>query len=136
VAKFFFDTDILISMFDRSDPQKQGKAHALVKNCLKNGCGVISTQVLQEFAAVALSKLRHSCEVVLRELAILQSQEVVQLTPELIRSAVELFQDVQLPFWDAAIVAAAKHARCEVLYSENFPAGAVYGNVRVENPLL
>ncbi len=135
MAKFFFDTDILISMFDLRDPRKQGKALAKVRFCIENGNGVVSTQVLQEFAGFALTRLRQSRETVLRELTIFQSLEVVPLTLDLIRTGVELSRDRQLPFWHATIFAAAKQADCEVLYSEGLPGGTSYGKVRVENPL-
>jgi predicted nucleic acid-binding protein len=136
VAKFFFDTNLFVYMFDRREGEKQAKAHAKLRSCVQNGSGVISTQVLQEFASVALVKLRHPAEVVLEELKIFESFEVVQLTPELIRRGVELFDKMQLHFWDATILAAAEHAGCEVLYSEDFQAGESYGSVRAENPLL
>jgi predicted nucleic acid-binding protein len=136
VAKFFFDTNILVYMFDRRDADKQAKARAKVRSCVADGSGAISTQVLQEFAGVALMKLKHPAEVALREMAILGSLQIVQLTPEMIRSGVELFRDRQLHFWDATILAAAEHAGCEILYSEDFQHGQTYGSVRTENPLL
>ena len=136
MAKYFFDTNLFVYMFDRRDGEKQAKAHAKVRSCIQNGNGVISTQVLQEYASVALVKLQHPAVAVLRELKIFESFEIVQLTPELIRGGVELFGEKQLHFWDATILAAAEHAGCEVLYSEDFQAGTAYGNVRAENPLL
>jgi predicted nucleic acid-binding protein len=123
-------------MFDRREVDKQAKAHALVRSCVQDGNGVISTQVLQEFASVALVKLRHPVEVVLEEMEILESFEIVQLTPELIRRGITHYREKQLHFWDATILAAAESAGCDVLYSEDFSAGTVFGKLRVENPLL
>jgi predicted nucleic acid-binding protein len=136
VAKIFLDTNLLVYMFDRRDGDKQAKARAKVQSCLLNGNGVISTQVLQEYASVALVKFQHPAEAVLGEMKIFDSFETVQLTPELIRSGVRLSDEKQLHFWDATILAAAEYAGCDVLYSEDFQAGATYGNLRVENPLL
>lgn len=134
--KIFLDTNILVYTVDRSGPMKYARARAALESFKRDSLGVISTQVLQEFAAVALSKLSQSEEVVIQELMLFENFEVVPSTPSLIRRGVELRKKHQLHFWDATILAAAEHAGCEVLYSEDFQAGTTYGNVRVENPLL
>jgi predicted nucleic acid-binding protein len=97
--------------------------------------GVISTQVLQEFASVTLYKLGLAAEVVLGRLSRFESLEIVQLTPALIRRAVELHVQYQLNYWDAAIVAAAEAARCRQLWSENFSGQSRFGTLVVQNPL-
>ena len=66
----------------------------------------------------------------------MENFEVVLTTPALIRRGVELRRRFQLHFWDATILAAAEHAGCEILYSEDFQHGQMYGAVRAENPLL
>ncbi len=136
MAKIFLDTNILVYVYDLRDPQKQAKAHELVRSIIHHRAGVISTQVLQEFASVALTKLRHSVEAVIHELIILESLEVVQVTPQLIRQGVELIERYKLHFWDAILIAAAEEAQCEQIYSEDFPAGTVYDKVCVVNPLV
>lgn len=136
MAKFFLDTNILVYVYDLRDPQKQVKAHELVRSIIHRRTGVISTQILQEFASVALTKLRHSAETLIHELILLESLEVVQVTPNLIRRGVELIERYKLHFWDAAILAAAEEAHCDQLYSEDFQDGTVYNTVRVVNPLV
>jgi predicted nucleic acid-binding protein len=91
---------------------------------------------LQEFASVALTKLHHTAETVIRELIILESLEVVQVTPKLVRQGVEILKQYKIHFWDAILLAAAEEAQCDQLYSEDFPNGAVYNKVRVVNPLV
>ena len=103
---------------------------------IRDGSGVISTQVLQEFASVALNKLRQRVDVVLAELSVLEALEVVQITPTLIRRALLEFHGLhRINYWDALIVAAAEAARCTRLWSEDFAPGSIYGLLRVENPL-
>ena len=136
VSRIFLDTNILVYVYDLRDPQKQVKAHELVRSIIHRQTGVISTQVLQEFAAVALTKLRHSVEAVIQELILLESLEIVQVNPKLIRQGVELIERYKIHFWDAILLAAAEEARCDQLYSEDFPDGAVYDKVRVVNPLV
>jgi predicted nucleic acid-binding protein len=136
VTKIFLDTNILVCSFDKRDPQKQAKAHKLVRSIIQRRAGVISTQVLQEFACVAITKLRHPVEAVVHELFILESLEVVQATPKLIRKGLELLERYKIHFWDATLLAAAEEAGCDQLYSEDFQDGAVYNTVRVVNPLV
>jgi predicted nucleic acid-binding protein len=52
------------------------------------------------------------------------------------RSALELVVAYSLSFWDAAIVAAARSAHCDVLLTEDLSHGMSYGAVRVQNPFL
>ena len=135
MTKIFLDTNILVYSVDNRDPAKYERAIEAVEGRIRDGSGVISTQVLQEFASVALSKLHQRVEIVLAELSVLEALEVVQVTPTLIRRALELYALRQLNYWDAAILAAAEVARCTALWSEDFPVGSTYGLPRVENPL-
>ena len=59
----------------------------------------------------------------------------VEITPALIRRALELQFRYQIDYWDAGILAAAEHARCRVLWSEDLNPGQLYATVHVENPL-
>lgn len=96
---------------------------------------MISTQALQEFASVALNKLRQRVDVIIAELSVLESMEVVQITPPLIRRALEYHTLHQINYWDALILAGAEVARCTRLWSEDFAPDTNYGLLRVENPL-
>jgi len=91
---------------------------------------------MQEYAVVAGGKLRQDSDTIRRQLLLLESLEVVQMTPALIRRALELQFRYQLGYWDAGILAAAEHARCHLLWSEDPNPGQLYATVRVENPFL
>jgi len=136
VKKAFLDTNLIVYANDDRDPAKKNIAIDQIKQAIGSGWGVISTQVLAEYAAVAIGKLRQPAEFVLRQLLLLEKLEVVQVTPALIRRAVELQRLYQIHFWDAGILAAAELANCSVLLSENFAAGQLYGTVRIENPFV
>jgi len=56
------------------------------------------------------------------------------LTPDLIRAAIDLQRRFQLSYWDAAILAAAKHLGCHTVSSEDLNDGQDYDGVRVVNP--
>ncbi len=134
MKKVFLDTNVLIYANDRRDPAKQARAVEVVTDCMQQGTGVVSTQVLQEYAVAAVEKLGQDLEVVLRQLALLESLEVVQITPGLVRRALEIQARYQISHWDAAIIAAAEHAKCSVILSEDLTAGQLYSTVRAENP--
>jgi predicted nucleic acid-binding protein len=136
VTKVFLDTNILVYAVDGSDAVKQERAIKALQVCIDDGSGVISTQVLQEFAAVALGKLHQEVEVILAELSVLGSMQIVQVTPALIRRALELHALHRIHYWDATILAAAEAARCTRLWSEDFAPGSILGLIHIENPLL
>jgi predicted nucleic acid-binding protein len=135
MSKIFIDTNILIYTLDKRDPEKNYRAREAFNYCMEEGVGVISTQVLHEYASTALTKFHQSHGNVVLELMSLERYEIVISTPKIIRHGVELAERYKINFWDAAILAAAEAARCDQLYSEDFPPGAVYGPLRVVNPL-
>jgi predicted nucleic acid-binding protein len=134
MARNFIDTNILVYANDSRDPGKQQQAIALIANAMRDGNGVISTQVLQEYANVAVSKLGQRQDVVLRQLRLLERLHVVQLTPELIRRAVELRGLYGISFWDASIVAAAEADRCDTILSEDLNTGQFCAGIVAVNP--
>ena len=104
MTRIFLDTNILVYAVDKRDPAKYERAIVAVEKQIGDGSGVISTQVLQEFASVALGKLHQRVDVVMAELLAIESLEVVQLTPALIRRGLEFHSLHQMnfgtpPFW-------------------------------------
>jgi len=134
VNKVFLDTNVIVYANDARDARKQAVAIDWVTRAIRDRIGVISTQVLQEYAVVAATKLGQAPDVVSRQLLLLESLEVIQITPALIRRSLELQFRYQIDFWDASILAAAEHANCAVLLSEDLNPGQLYANVKVQNP--
>ena len=89
MKKYFIDTNIIVYANDSRDLKKQAKALEIIAKYMKSGTGVISTQVLQEYACVALNKLQQRQDVVLRQLMLLEGFEVIAQSPRLIRKSVE-----------------------------------------------
>jgi len=54
--KFFIDTNIFVYSFDNANPVKKEKAQYIIQRAVEINQGFISTQVIQEFANVALRK--------------------------------------------------------------------------------
>jgi predicted nucleic acid-binding protein len=134
VIKVFVDSNVIVYANDPRDQLKQAVAIECVRRTIRDGSGAISTQVLMEYAAVAVSKLRHDLATVLRQLQLLESLEVVVMTPPLVRLALEIQARYRIGFWDASIIGAASSAGCSLLLSEDLNAGQIYAGVRVENP--
>jgi len=132
----FLDTNIIIYAFDNSNQGKQSTARNLVADLMTSGNGIISTQVLQEFYVVATQKMNIIPEMARSVLDSLMALEVIVITPELIKSAVDDQLRWQLSFWDALILSAAAHAGCYTLYSEDLSHDHMYGKVKVINPLM
>lgn len=132
MAKSFLDTNILLYLLS-SDLTKADAAEAL----LSRG-GVISVQVLNEFASVASRKLgmrygeiREVLQTV-RELCVTEP-----LTPQTHDLALQVAERYGFSVYDALIVAAAMLAECAVLYSEDLQDGQnIDGRLVVRNPFV
>ncbi len=135
MKKVFLDTNIIVYANDPRDAKKRSRAIECITRVMDDGAGVVSTQVLQEYAAIAHAKLHQDQDLILAQLLLLESLEVVLIRPAIIRRALELQWRYRIDYWDASILAAAEHARCTVLLSEDLNPGRLYANVRVENPL-
>jgi predicted nucleic acid-binding protein len=136
LAKVFLDTNVIIYANDARDSVKQQRSIDLVTTSIREATGVVSTQVLQEYAVVASTKLAQDEDAILRQLHTLESMEVVLVNPPLIRRALEMSRRYRISYWDACILAAAEHSRCSVVLSEDLNSGQLYATTRVENPFL
>jgi len=126
----FFDTNILLYLFS-NDVAKADRAEKL----LATG-GVISVQVLNEFASVALRK-----QVMPRVELLSVSQDlrrlckVMPLTVVTHERGLALLQRYDFSLYDAMIVASALEAGCKTLWSEDFQDGLKVEKVlKIRNP--
>jgi len=133
-ARSFFDTNVLVYTDDRTAPAKQKRALELLAEHRRDGSGVLSLQVLQEYFVAATRKLGVDAAVARRKVELLSELDVA--TPDLgdILAAIDLHRLHGLSFWDALILRAAGQAGCAVLYSEDFQHGRTLEGVRVVNP--
>lgn len=134
----FFDTNVLIYLYDTDSPQKQDKARVLLEEHGGSGNAFLSTQVLQEFYVNVSRKFasRLSHEETLEATKSLSRLPLVQVDVSLILGAVSLGKQLQVNFWDALIIQAALRARCRLLLTEDLQHGRVIGDLRIENPFL
>ncbi len=134
MRRYFIDSNILIYANDRNAGEKQAVAIEVVARCMKAGNGVISIQVLQEYANIALKKLMQDAAVVLRQLTLLDVFRIIAPSSTMVRRGVEIRSAYRISFWDACIVAAAEAADCDCILSEDLNTGQFYAGVKVMNP--
>jgi predicted nucleic acid-binding protein len=128
-ARCFFDSNILLYLIEKDDTRT-----AIAKKLVDAG-GIISVQVLNEFANVALKKPRMSpADIIEALLPVRDACEVVDLDLATHDRAMEILLTTNLGVYDASIVAAADLAGCEVVYSEDMNDGQRIGRVTIRNP--
>lgn len=132
----FIDTNIIVYANDKKDKGKQDKAIKLITGLMKSNRGTISTQVLQEYAFVAHKKLNQRHDVILRQLKLLESFEVIRQSPEMIRRALEIMYSSRISFWDSCIISNAEYGNCSLIYSEDLNTGQYYSGIKIVNPLV
>ena len=134
--KFFFDTNVLVYMFDAGAPGKQETARALFGTHAEAGDILLSTQVLQEFYVTVTRKLDQplSVDTATEVVTGLAEFPGVQIDNKLVLAAIRRSQTSQLSFWDALIVQTARDGGATTLYSEDMRNGQIMDGVKVVNP--
>lgn len=134
--KAFVDTNVLIYAYDLDAGRKHDMGAALLRDLWHRQCGVISTQVMQEFYVNITRKIPKPLARA-RARGILQNYLAwhVHLNgPQTVFLASELEERHGLGFWDAMIVAAAVHTGAERVLTEDLNHGQMIEGVRIENP--
>jgi predicted nucleic acid-binding protein len=133
-GRSFIDTNVLVYAEASDEPLKQQAALALIKRLYENNEGVLSTQILQEYCNVALKKLRLPTTHIRAQLDLYEQFEVVQVTPAIIRSGLDLQQTRSVSFFDSIVLASAHAAGCNVIWSEDMNTGEVINGMQITNP--
>ena len=126
----FFDTTTLIYAVS------EGDARTGVAERLLEAGGHIGVQVLNEFAAVARSKLKMSWEEVDETLAAIRAlcEPVAALTVETHEAALKIAARYGYHIYDSLILASALEAGCSILYSEDMQDGQRIDGLVIRNP--
>jgi predicted nucleic acid-binding protein len=131
-ADRFFDTNVLLYLLS-ADVAKADRAEAVL-----SGGGIVSVQVLNEFASVATRKLGMSVAEVRESLAVVRAVcRVVPVTEETHDRGLELVERYGLSVYDGLIAAAALLAGCTELLTEDSQTGQIFdARLTVTNPFL
>lgn len=130
----FLDSNIFVYSADAADKAKQSRAYSIIKNAVDNPSFVISSQVLNEFSNVALSKLKKSVFEVARFIRLFRRIRVVPVVPDLTLEALLIKDQYSLQFYDSLLIASAVANGCSEFWSEDLRDGVVYSGVKVINP--
>ena len=129
-ADSFFDTSILLYLLS-DDAVRADRIETLLA-----ARGVISAQVLNEFAVVALRKLKMPLNEVREILDTIRAVCAVEpITVETHDRGLAVFERYKFSFYDSILVATALISGAKTLYSEDLQHGQIIDNqLRVTNP--
>jgi predicted nucleic acid-binding protein len=136
--RVFFDTNVLVYLFDDDAPEKQALARTVLQREVEDGRAVLSTQVLQEFFVATTRKLADplSSEDGERAVRDLAELPVIQVTTRLVLDAVRRTRKTGFSFWDALIIETALAGGADRLLTEDLQHGQRIDGLLVENPFI
>jgi predicted nucleic acid-binding protein len=132
--RIFLDTNILFYAHDAADTRKRDIASTIIENTANAHRIVISTQVLQEFSNACIKKLALSEADTLLLLDEFSKLDTVQVTPALIREAVDVHFVYGYSFYDSLILSTAASADCQAVYTEDMAHGQTLLGMKLLNP--
>jgi len=129
-ADSFFDTSVLLYLLS-DDNVRADRIETLLA-----ARGVISVQVLNEFAVVALRKLKIPLNEVREILDTIRAVCAVEsITVETHDRGLAVFERYRFSLYDSILVATALISGAKILYSEDLQHGQIIDNqLRVTNP--
>lgn len=130
--KCFFDTNVLLYMLS-GDGEQADHVEAIVSRG-----GIISVQVLNEFASVASRKLGMTYPEIREYLATIRAVcDVRPVTVETHLLGLDMAERYGFSFYDSLIVSSALLSDCLTLYSEDMQHGqTVESRLVIVNPFL
>ena len=131
-AKPFFDTNVLLYLLSANNT-KANRAETIIA-----ADGVISVQVLNEFASVATRKLKMTYAEIREILQIVRAVYSVQaITIDTHDLSLAIAERFGFSLYDSLIISAALQAGCTLLYSEDMQYGqTIDGQLLITNPFL
>jgi predicted nucleic acid-binding protein len=130
----FFDTNILVYTDDSEEAIKAEKSIDLIEDAMRSNRGVLSTQILQEYFVATTRKLGLDPELAKQRVEFFSLMHTVQVTPEDIFSAINIYRLYHLSFWDALVIQAARKSNCNTILTEDLNHGQIIEGVKIINP--
>lgn len=137
----FVDTNILVYAFASTEgdsPDNVRASRSLLAFLFRRDELILSAQVLNEFANMALRKRRPplQLEQVRERVKELTTQTIVPVDVSLVQLALERVERSRINYWDALIVEAAIRSGATTLYTEDMHHGTRYGALQLVNPFV
>lgn len=131
----FFDTNVLVYAAVRQDERKSATAQELIRHALEvNHDGVISVQVVTEFANVMLNRFKMSAKAVDEWVSQFYPLLATEVTMDAVRNAMSIKEEYGIQYYDALIIATAEKLGCTEIVSEDLNDGQLYHGMAVVNP--
>jgi predicted nucleic acid-binding protein len=130
-ARAFLDTNVLIYALAQDDPRSSAAEELLSEG------GVLSVQILNEFAAVARRKMSMTWSEIAEALDAIQAlcPSPRAVTVGMHEAARRIAEKYEYSIHDSLVIAAAIEGECRVLYSEDLRNGqTIDGRVTIRNP--
>lgn len=135
-ARCFVDSNVFL--YAASNEPVDAPKRKIAQTLISSEDIGLSAQVMQEFLAVAASKsrLKISAEEIGEMTNAFLNYPIVPITSKLVLDAWEIKSHNQISYWDAAIVAAARELKSEIIFSEDLNAGQQYEGILLVNPFI
>jgi predicted nucleic acid-binding protein len=136
MAVAFVDTNILLYAAGNAASERAKSNTA--RRILRDEEVALSAQVIQEFYWVATrpNKLGLTHDEAMAFIDVWKLFPFQPITLGVVEDALFLSDQFRISYWDAAIVAAARHLNCERLYTEDLNDGQDYEGVTAVNPFV
>jgi predicted nucleic acid-binding protein len=135
--RWFFDTNILVYLFDAKTPAKQATSRSLWERACREAEPVLSTQVLQEFFATVTKKIKQGVPISEAREAILDFSRIAEVVPVTVPTIVSATQRVEVSgfsFLDSLIIESAIDCGARCLWTEDLQDGQSFGELMTVNP--
>ncbi len=130
----FLDSNLFVYYVDERDSHKSQIAAKIVEKAIDSPHYLISTQVLNEFANVALRKLLMPEDEAREYVEEFMQIKVVEQRIDWTCKALEIKKRYGLQFYDSLLIAAAEASGCTEILSEDLSDGQIYCGVKAVNP--
>ncbi len=134
--KVFVDTNVLVYAYDLDAGRKHQLALEIMKDLWRSGCGLLSTQTIQEFFVTITKKISAPVDVSFARETIkrLSKWDTVIINVDTIIEATELQERYKYSFLDSLIVAAALAGGAKTILSEDLSDKQIIKEITIKNP--
>lgn len=135
-GRVFVDTNIFVYACDIESGEKHKISIEILKDLWISGCGVISTQVLQEFFATVTKKITRPLDVKTARGIVndLLKWRLVTHNGDSILDAIDIHSRYNYSFCDSMIIESAARGGASLLCSEDLADGQIIQGVAIRNP--
>jgi len=136
MTRAFIDTNVIVYAHVDIHDQRSATARDLIFTLSGTDSAVISIQVLNELFFTAVRKFKLSRTIARDMVRSLDGLVVIDLTRSITRMAQDIAVDHQFTIYDSLVIAAAKSAGCDRIYTEDLTHNQVVQGIKIINPFL